>query len=100
MAKAEFGRSWWSQRFVSAIEEFTDSGRLSRGRSYARGSKVKSFNIKDGLVTAQVRGSFNINFDKKPALDAISPIAAFHFASLIAENSIEVVYSGSLYTPK
>jgi uncharacterized Zn finger protein len=62
MAKAEFGRSWWSQRFVGAIEKFTDSGRLSRGRSYARGNKVKSFNIKDGVVTAQVRGSVNPYF--------------------------------------
>ncbi len=62
MAKAEFGRSWWSQRFVSAIEQFTDSGRLSRGRSYARGNKVKSFNIKNGIVTAQVRGSVNPYF--------------------------------------
>jgi uncharacterized Zn finger protein len=62
MAKAEFGRSWWSQRFVSAIEQFTDSGRLSRGRSYARGNKVKSFTIKEGVVTAQVRGSVNPYF--------------------------------------
>jgi uncharacterized Zn finger protein len=62
MAKAEFGRNWWSQRFVSAIEQFTDSGRLSRGRSYARGNKVKSFGIKDGVVKAQVRGSVNAYF--------------------------------------
>jgi uncharacterized Zn finger protein len=62
MAKAEFGRSWWSQRFVGAIEQFTDSGRLSRGRSYARGNKVKSFEIKAGTVTAQVRGSVNAYF--------------------------------------
>jgi uncharacterized Zn finger protein len=60
--KAEFGRSWWSQRFVSAIEKFTDSGRLSRGRSYARGNKVKSFEIHDGGVTAAVRGSVNPYF--------------------------------------
>ncbi|NJR71153.1 MAG: hypothetical protein HC771_22845 [Synechococcales cyanobacterium CRU_2_2] len=62
MAKAEFGRSWWSQRFVGAIERFTDSGRLSRGRSYARGNKVKSFDINAGTVTAQVRGSVNPYF--------------------------------------
>jgi uncharacterized Zn finger protein len=62
MAKAEFGRNWWSQRFVSAIEQFTDAGRLSRGRSYARGNKVKSFAIKDGVVKAQVRGSVNPYF--------------------------------------
>jgi uncharacterized Zn finger protein len=62
MTKAEFGRSWWSQRFVGAIEQFTDAGRLSRGRSYARGNKVKSFDIKDGVVAAQVRGSVNAYF--------------------------------------
>jgi uncharacterized Zn finger protein len=62
MAKAEFGRNWWSQRFVSAIEKFTDSGRLSRGRSYARGNKVTAFDIKAGVVTAKVRGSVNPYF--------------------------------------
>jgi uncharacterized Zn finger protein len=62
MAKAEFGRSWWSQRFVSAIEKFTDSGRLSRGRSYARGNRVTFFDIQAGVVTAKVRGSVNPYF--------------------------------------
>jgi uncharacterized Zn finger protein len=62
MAKAEFGRSWWSRQFLEAIEKFTDSGRLSRGRSYARGNKVTSFEIKDGKVTATVRGSVNPYF--------------------------------------
>jgi uncharacterized Zn finger protein len=62
MAQSEFGRSWWSQRFISTIERFTDSARLGRGRSYARGNKVKSFTINDGVVTAQVRGSINPYF--------------------------------------
>jgi uncharacterized Zn finger protein len=61
-AKAEFGRTWWSQRFMGAIERFTDTGRLSRGRSYARGSRVKLFEIRDGQVIAQVRGSVNPYF--------------------------------------
>lgn len=59
---AEFSRTWWGQRFLVAIEQITDSGRLGRGRSYARGKKVKSFDIKDGLVTAEVRGSVNPYF--------------------------------------
>ncbi|MEM0981660.1 MAG: SWIM zinc finger family protein, partial [Cyanobacteria bacterium P01_H01_bin.58] len=48
--------------FIAAIEELTDAGRLSRGRSYAKGNKVKHFEIKDGLVTAKVRGSINPYF--------------------------------------
>ena len=58
----QFSRSWWGQQFIAAIEKLTDSGRLSRGRSYARGSKVKGFDIDGNLVRAQVRGSVNPYF--------------------------------------
>ncbi len=59
---SQFSRSWWGQKFIEAIEKLTDAGRLSRGRSYARGKKVKSFDIDGNLVTAQVRGSVNPYF--------------------------------------
>ncbi len=56
---SQFSRTWWGQKFIEAIEDLTDSGRLSRGRSYARGKKVKSFEINNEVVTAKVRGSVN-----------------------------------------
>jgi len=56
---SNFTRTWWGDTFLSTIEEFTDSGRLSRGRSYANGRKVKSFEIECDRVTAQVKGSVN-----------------------------------------
>ena len=59
---AQFSRTWWGKNFIGAIEKIVDSGRLSRGRSYARGKKVKSFTIKDGKVAAKVRGSVNPYF--------------------------------------
>lgn len=59
---AKFSRTWWGQRFIDALEKLTDPGRLSRGRSYASGGKVKSFEINHGLVTAKVRGSVNPYF--------------------------------------
>jgi uncharacterized Zn finger protein len=59
---AQFSRSWWGQRFIVALEKLMDSGRLSRGRSYARNGKVKSFEIKDGVISAKVRGSINAYF--------------------------------------
>lgn len=58
----QFSRSWWGQKFIEAMEEVTDSGRLSRGRSYARGGKVKSINIDMGFVSAQIQGSINPYF--------------------------------------
>ncbi|MEM9219085.1 MAG: SWIM zinc finger family protein [Cyanobacteria bacterium P01_F01_bin.150] len=59
---AQFSRTWWGKNFIAAIEKIVDSGRLSRGRSYARGNKVKSFTIKGGTVEAKVRGSVNPYF--------------------------------------
>ena len=59
---AQFSRTWWGKNFIAAIEKIVDSGRLSRGRSYARGNKVKSFTIKGGTVDAKVRGSVNPYF--------------------------------------
>lgn len=59
---SQYSRTWWGQKFLATIEQLTDEGRLSRGRSYAKGKKVKSFDIKDGVVTAQVRGSINPYF--------------------------------------
>ncbi|WP_404789055.1 SWIM zinc finger family protein [Altericista sp. CCNU0014] len=59
---AQFSRTWWGQRFIAALEKIMDSGRLGRGRSYARGGKVKSFEIQDGVISAKVRGSVNPYF--------------------------------------
>jgi uncharacterized Zn finger protein len=59
---AQFTRSWWGQRFIEALESFTDPGRLGRGRSYARGGKVLNFHIDKNHITAQVKGSINPYF--------------------------------------
>jgi uncharacterized Zn finger protein len=86
---AKFARSWWGQKFIDALENITDAGRLSRGRSYASGGKVKSFEIEDGLIRAQVRGSVNPYFGvyKEPLYQTeieIQPISAAKWAAAIA----------------
>lgn len=59
---AQFSRTWWGQRFIAALEEFTDSARLGRGRSYARGGRILDYKLAGGTVTARVRGSINPYF--------------------------------------
>lgn len=59
---AQFSQTWWGKRFIDALETFTESNRLARGRSYARNGKIKSYQIKDGKITAKVRGSVNPYF--------------------------------------
>ena len=55
--RGAFAKNWWAQRWISALERLVDSGRLSRGRSYARKGQVLSIDeTKDG-VAARVQGS-------------------------------------------
>ena len=55
-------KSWWGERLLDALEDFTDSGRLARGRSYASEHRVKQWIIKNGVVQAKIRGNKNPYF--------------------------------------
>src|SRR3989440_5786340 len=59
---AQFSRTWWGQRFIAALEQFTDPARLGRGRSYASGGRILDYTLVKGTVTARVRGSINPYF--------------------------------------
>jgi superfamily II DNA or RNA helicase len=53
---AKFGITPWGAWFAEALEGYDESGRLSRGKSYANTGKVKELSIKDGIATAKVAG--------------------------------------------
>ena len=55
--RGSIGEQWWSRRFIDVLESFGMSGRLARGRNYARRGQVIGFEISCGYVTAQVQGS-------------------------------------------
>lgn len=98
---SSFSRTWWGQKFICSLESFTDSGRLSRGRSYARGNKVKSFEIKDGSVKAKVRGTVNPYYGvyKEPLYNIvveIQPISAAKWAAAIALIASKASYISKL----
>ena len=59
---AQFSRTWWGQRFIEALEQFTDPARLGRGRSYASGGRIIEYTLDKGTVKARVRGSINPYF--------------------------------------
>lgn len=59
---ATFSRTWWGKRFIEALEDFSDSSRLGRGRSYAKNGKIKEYRIINNQITAKVRGSVNPYF--------------------------------------
>ena len=86
---SKFSKTWWGKRFIEALESFTDSGRLSRGRSYAKNGKIKKYKITKGTITAQVRGSVNPYFGvyKEPLYDteiSLTPISSKNWQKAIA----------------
>jgi uncharacterized Zn finger protein len=68
--RGDIGETWWSKRWIKVLEALMDSGRLSRGRSYARRGQVISIDIEVGLVKAKVQGSqprpYNVTIQLKP----------------------------------
>jgi uncharacterized Zn finger protein len=53
------GTTWWGKRWIEALENVLrgDSGRLARGRTYARAGRTHDLVVKGGKVTAKVTGS-------------------------------------------
>ena len=72
--RGAFAISWWAQRWIAALERLVDSGRLTRGRTYARKGQVLSIEeTKDGIA-ARVQGSrstpYKIQIRMAPLSDA------------------------------
>ena len=55
--RGAIGEQWWSRRFIDVLESYGMSGRLARGRAYARAGQVLDFDLSQGKVTARVQGS-------------------------------------------
>jgi uncharacterized Zn finger protein len=55
--RGAIGEQWWSRRFIGVLESYGMSGRLARGRAYARAGQVLDFQLTQGKVTARVQGS-------------------------------------------
>ncbi len=53
------GTTWWGQRWIAALQSVLggDSGRLARGRTYARAGRTHDLVVQGGKITAKVTGS-------------------------------------------
>jgi len=67
------GKSWWAQRWTAALRRIMDSGRLSRGRSYARRGQVMNIDEDGGAISARVQGSrrrpYQVHIEVTPLSD-------------------------------
>jgi uncharacterized Zn finger protein len=72
--RGDIGSSWWSRRFLEALESLAIGGRLARGKSYARQGQVISLDVAAGTVSAAVQGSrpapYSVSITVRPLTDA------------------------------
>ncbi len=66
-------KNWWYQKWIKALESFTISSRLTRGRSYAKKGQVVSISIEKNQVKAKVQGSAPNPYTVTISLTPISP---------------------------
>ena len=56
MAKA-FGKTWWGQKWLEAFADIDDTGRLTRGKTYARNGSISNKKIRGTAIEARIKGS-------------------------------------------
>jgi len=71
--RGKFVKNWWADRWIKALRPLMDSGRLSRGRSYARRGQVMEIDVTPGFVSARVQGSrrrpYEVSIQLRPLSD-------------------------------
>jgi uncharacterized Zn finger protein len=91
--RGAFAKNWWAQRWIAALERLVDSGRLSRGRSYARKGQVLSIEeTKDGIA-ARVQGSQRAPYKIKIQ---IAPLTNAQWDKVIDALAEQAIFSAQL----
>ena len=86
--RGSFAKNWWAQRWIAALERLVDSGRLTRGRSYARQGQVLSIDeTKDGIA-AKVQGSQRTPYRIKIQISPLSDSEWENVFDALAEQAI------------
>jgi uncharacterized Zn finger protein len=91
--RGQFGQSWWATRWIKALERLLDTGRLSRGRSYARRGQVLSIEEKKGRIEARVQGSRRTPY--KISL-TLTPLTDGQWASVIEHLAEQALFTAQL----
>ncbi len=72
--RGAIGETWWSKRFLAAVESTLPGGRSTRGKSYARQGQVVDLALGAGLIEARVQGTRTTPYRVRLAM----PVATDH----------------------
>jgi uncharacterized Zn finger protein len=91
--RGRFGKSWWAGKWIAALERLVDTGRLLRGRTYARSGQVLNIDIQPGRVDSRVQGS---RLKPYKVWIKIKPLSAREWAKVIEAMASQAVFAAKL----
>jgi len=91
--RGAFAKNWWAERWIAALERLVDSGRLSRGRSYARKGQVLSIEETRDGIAARVQGSQRTPYKIKIK---IAPLTNAQWETVIDGLAEQAIFSAQL----
>ena len=91
--RGKFVKNWWADRWIKALTRLMDSGRLRRGRSYARRGQVREIDIKPGRVLARVQGSRRTPYKVRIELQ---PLGEIQWARVLDALADQAIYAAQL----
>jgi len=83
---AQYGSTWWGKQWLDALSGIDNANRIPRGKSYADTSKVKDFDIQNGLIVAKVQGSQSLPYKQSISLTQFTPKEKQTLIEAITEN--------------
>jgi uncharacterized Zn finger protein len=90
-SRAPFADSWWGRAWLRSLEESSlDSGRLSRGRTYARGGAVGPVTIAPGSAAAPVQGSRRTPYRSTVQVEQLTDRQWDQLLDMIAERAANI----------
>ncbi|WP_316770940.1 SWIM zinc finger family protein [Streptomyces sasae] len=90
-SRAPFADSWWGRAWLRSLEESSlDSGRLSRGRTYARGGAVGPVTVAPGSAAAPVQGSRRTPYRSTVQVEQLTDQQWDRLLDMIAERAANI----------
>ncbi|MFE3633679.1 SWIM zinc finger family protein [Streptomyces sp. NPDC059168] len=90
-SRAPFAASWWGRAWLRSLEESSlDSGRLSRGRTYARGGAVGPVTVAPGSAAAPVQGSRRTPYRSTVQVEQLTDRQWDRLLDMIAERAANI----------
>ncbi|WP_024467311.1 DEAD/DEAH box helicase [Treponema pedis] len=90
MTRIHYGTTPWGEWFLDMLKSYDDSGRLSRGKTYANTGKVTSLVVKERTVAAKVKGNFSPWYHVYLKFPPLSKTGEKAIISVLEKNPIEL----------